>query len=150
MNSTIRPRQTTKALLISAVLILMLWSTRVEAESAQVLTAAEKSELPLAQSFDTGAKLFRNQDYELAIKHLDRALEAKATDKGKAHGLLGICHLQLEEYDEAETHLRKAIRLETDNRKWKICLLTVLSAQGRMTEAKDLLEELTLHNMIAL
>ena len=73
-------------------------------------------------------------DFAGAAKHLGRAVELGDRD-GKNFGLLGYCHLQLENYVAAEQAYRSAILQEPETQDWQLGLARALLSMQKNEEA---------------
>jgi len=74
-----------------------------------------------------------------AVRHFSEAIRLGAADSTQ-YGLLGISHLELENFTAAEEAFRLALVLGPDVKDWKTGLVRALYLQERFTEAVALLE----------
>lgn len=74
-----------------------------------------------------------------AVRHFSEAIRLGAADSTQ-YGLLGISHLELENFTAAEEAFRLALVLSPDVKDWKTGLVRALYLQERFTEAVALLE----------
>lgn len=74
-----------------------------------------------------------------AVRHFSDAIRLGAADSTQ-YGLLGISHLELENFTAAEEAFRLALVLGPDVKDWKTGLVRALYLQERFTEAVALLE----------
>ncbi len=88
-----------------------------------------------------GLLRIQNKDFAGALEHLPRALELGDRD-GKTYGLMGYCHINLENHFEAEVAYRNAILQEPEVRDWKLGLARALQAMKRDRDAISLFETL--------
>lgn len=76
-----------------------------------------------------------------AVRHFSEAIRLGAADSTQ-YGLLGISHLELENFTAAEEAFRMALVLAPDVKDWKTGLVRALYLQERFTEAVALLESM--------
>lgn len=73
-------------------------------------------------------------DHRGGVEHLSRAIELGERD-GRAYGLLGYCHVNLENFVAAEAAYRNAILQQPESRDWQLGLARSLIAMGKNEEA---------------
>jgi len=83
---------------------------------------------------NAGLLLVQNGDFEGGLHHLSRAIELGEKD-GRTYGLLGYCHLNLENYISAEEAYRDAVLLQPETRDWQLGLARALMAMWKYEEA---------------
>jgi tetratricopeptide (TPR) repeat protein len=88
-----------------------------------------------------GLLLVQDGDCRGALGHLARAVELGDRD-GRNYGLLGYCHLTLENHVAAEVAYRNAILQQPDTRDWKLGLARSLLAIEHYRDAAALFETL--------
>ena len=78
----------------------------------------------------------QEQEYEIALKKLNKALNA---DPGfvDAHNALGLLHNQLGQFDDAERSFKKALRIEPDNSSTLNNYGQFLCQRGRFEEGEQ-------------
>ena len=76
-----------------------------------------------------------------AVRHFSEAIRLGSADSTQ-YGLLGISHLELQNFTAAEEAFRMALLLAPDVKDWKTGLVRALYLQERFTEAVALLESM--------
>ncbi|MGH0031995.1 MAG: tetratricopeptide repeat protein [Myxococcota bacterium] len=88
-----------------------------------------------------GLLLVQSEQFGPATKHLSKAVELGDRD-GRNFGLLGYCHLQLENVIAAEEAYQSAILQEPEVRDWQVGLAQALLGRGKHDEAAALFDSL--------
>lgn len=76
----------------------------------------------------------RRESYPEALQAAVRTIELEGAN-GDLYGILGICHMQLENYVAAESAYRLANMLEPTNPEWEAGMAMAFFRQGRFPEA---------------
>ncbi len=84
---------------------------------------------------------FENQRYDQAVKILEELLNRHADSGAQVHSELGTIYARQKKYEEAETHLRKAVELDSYNIGARITLGRVLGQKKKYEEALKEYEE---------
>jgi adenylate cyclase len=91
--------------------------------------------------FSLGRALnFASRDKE-ALFHLEKAVRMNPIPPGPWHMHIGSAHLNLRNYEEAVTALKKALAITPKNAFARGCLMVAYVEMGRMEEAKAELQE---------
>jgi len=93
----------------------------------------------LLSRYDLGRLAYRDEDYAGAVSWLEPYVEGGEADSS-AHFMLGRSQLELGALEEAEAHLRTAIRKRSDDGNFFYFLARVLLEEGRDEEARRELE----------
>lgn len=88
-----------------------------------------------------GLLLVQEQDFAGGAKHLTRAVELGERG-GRNYGLLGYCHINLDNPFAAEVAYRNAMLQEPDSRDWKLGLARSLLAMNENSEAVALFDDM--------
>lgn len=114
---------------------------RLEDASGHYRSALEKFPDFRRAHKNLGLLLVQQGDCRSALGHLSRAVELGDRD-GRNYGLLGFCHLELENHLAAEVAYRNAILQQPDTRDWKLGLARALLALEHYEDAVALFDEL--------
>jgi len=130
----------------SAALDFILANLRFQTGEVELARRAYRGALDKFPDFrrahkNLGLLLVQEQRFAEAAEHLSRALELGDRD-GRNYGLLGYCHLNLEDYLPAEEAYRNAVLQEPGNRDWKLGLARSLLAMEKYSEAVALFDRL--------
>jgi tetratricopeptide (TPR) repeat protein len=74
-----------------------------------------------ASDLTSGQKAFFEDDYQTALNHLGKALEAKPNNS-MLRFFVGQCHFKLEQYAAAKLHFEKALEIKSDYRLARLAL----------------------------
>ena len=86
-----------------------------------------------------GLLLVQEQDFAEGARHLARAIELGERG-GRNYGLLGYCHINLDNPFSAEVAYRNAILQEPESRDWKLGLARALLSMNKHEEAVALFD----------
>jgi tetratricopeptide (TPR) repeat protein len=130
----------------SASLDFVLANLEFQAQNLDVAAAHYERSIEKFPDFRRAHKnlgLLRVQQgsLEKGVEHLSRALELGDRD-GRTYGLIGYCHINLENHLAAEQAYRNAILEEPDVRDWQLGLARSLLAIEEYEEAVALFETL--------
>lgn len=81
----------------------------------------------------------QSEQFQAATRALSQAMELGAVD-GRAYGLLGYCHLALDQYYPAEIAYRQAMLMQPQQRDWQLGLVNCLLQTKRYAESVALLD----------
>ena len=84
--------------------------------------------------------LYQQSRYDQAIGELQLRL-AEDSEDFLAHGLLALCHNELEKFNEATEHAHRSIHLAPDQSFGHYALAQVMSSRERLPEAQAAIEE---------
>lgn len=95
---------------------------------------------PAREAFNNGRNALTKKSYREAVGHFERAVFAY-TNFFEAQLLLGIAHMDLKEWDNAEKTLLRAVEIKPENGNAKIYLGEVYWRQKRNSDAEATLRE---------
>lgn len=134
----------------SAALDFILANLQFQSGALPQAQAAYESALAKFPDFrrahkNYGMLLVQGQDFAAGAQHLAKAVEL-GDRGGRNYGLLGYCHLNLENYYAAEVAYRNAILQEPDSRDWKLGLARALLAMNQHAQAVALFDDMIAHD----